>query len=192
MQKSVLIKQISEEIEALEKSIEIFKRQNHFTSLEANQALGEVEKLYRALAAYAHIVKHNEISSDLNVHVKIMQAIEAKEEIKVQIENKITESGQLDLEITKEETEAVEESQPEKVKEPSKKVEVAVNDKYRFINELFEQNQAEFNAALQQINASDNIEDINRYLASLKQLYDWKDNSPLVKTFFSLAQKRFN
>jgi len=192
MQKALLIKQITEEIETFEKSIDVFKRQNHFTSIEANQALDKVERLYRALAAYAHIIKQNEISSDLNVHIKIMEAIEAKEEIKVQIENKVTESGQLGLEIPGDEKEATKEIQPEKIKESSKKVEVAVNDKYRFINELFGQNQGEFNAALQQVNASENLEDINRYLASLKQLYDWNEENPLVKTFFSIAQKRFH
>ncbi|HEX7415043.1 MAG TPA: hypothetical protein VF411_13445, partial [Bacteroidia bacterium] len=72
-----------------------------------------------------------------------------------------------------------------------KRIEFSINDRFRIINELFAQSQTEFQAAWQQINAITTLEESVFYLDSLKQIYDWKKESDLVKTIYALANKRF-
>lgn len=68
---------------------------------------------------------------------------------------------------------------------------VGLNDKFRFINELFVQNTAEYTIAIEQLNGLQNWVDTELYLSSLKSLYGWKDTSEAVKYFYTLARKRF-
>jgi hypothetical protein len=73
-----------------------------------------------------------------------------------------------------------------------RKIELSINNKFRIANELFEQNQQEFQAAFQQLNSINTWEEALHYLESLKQIYKWKDENPLVKNFYALVQKRFS
>jgi hypothetical protein len=68
---------------------------------------------------------------------------------------------------------------------------IGVNDKFRFINELFMQNAPEYHIALQQINNLNSWPEADFYLNSLKGLYGWKDNNEAVKQFYSLVKKRY-
>ena len=72
-----------------------------------------------------------------------------------------------------------------------KKVEFGLNDKYRIINELFNHNNAEYTTAIHQLNMTHSWEDAEDYLDSLKSLYSWKSELPLVKTLYAVTQKRF-
>lgn len=66
-----------------------------------------------------------------------------------------------------------------------------INDKFRFINDLFAQNNSEYNIAFQQLNTLQNWDDSEVYLNSLKNLYEWKENNDTVKHLYSLVKKRF-
>ena len=68
---------------------------------------------------------------------------------------------------------------------------ININDKFRFINELFEANATEYNIAIEQINAVSTLVELNNYLNGLKSIYEWKDDSEVVKNIYALAQKRF-
>jgi hypothetical protein len=76
------------------------------------------------------------------------------------------------------------------VKELPKMI-ININDKFRFINELFEANATEYNIAIEQINAVSTLIELNNYLNGLKSIYEWKDDSEVVKNIYALAQKRF-
>lgn len=69
---------------------------------------------------------------------------------------------------------------------------VGLNDKFRFINELFVQNSAEYTIAIEQLNGLQTWADTELYLTSLKSLYGWKDTSEVVKYFYTLVRKRFD
>ena len=69
---------------------------------------------------------------------------------------------------------------------------VGLNDKFRFINELFVQNSAEYTIAIEQLNGLQTWADTELYLTSLKSLYGWKDTSEAVKYFYTLVRKRFD
>jgi hypothetical protein len=68
---------------------------------------------------------------------------------------------------------------------------VNINDKFRFINELFSQNNSEYNIAFQQLSNLNSWNESEIYLNSLKNLYGWKENSEVVKYFYSTVRKRF-
>lgn len=76
-------------------------------------------------------------------------------------------------------------------KTPVKQLSIGLNDKFRFINELFAQNNSEYNIALQQLNTVNSWRDAEVYLNSLKNLYGWKENNEVLKYFYALVKKRF-
>jgi len=68
---------------------------------------------------------------------------------------------------------------------------VSINDKFRFINELFATNATEYNIAVEQINAIVYLTDLTNYLNGLVTIYGWQEDKEVVKQFFTLARKRF-
>lgn len=199
MQKANIKAQLSQQLEELKKAIAAFEQQDNHSADDTEHLLKQVEQLYRRLSVYQHSVKSSSTASELDVHLKIIQAVEKKEEAKIEVKPSEQETPQVKLEIPE-----IKEIPKQEVKEPPvekqqetvtvnvKKVELGINDKYRVINELFGQQQAEFNAALQQLNSIETWSSAETYLNSLKSVYNWKNDDPLVKTFYSLVQKRFS
>ena len=185
MQKTAIKNQMMQQMAELKKIFGLFEQQEHLTPNECEQFLEEVTKLNRSLAVYTHLMKQNAVSSDIDVHLKIMQAVEKKEEVQQEIPLAKTE-----IIVDAEKDPKAEEWKSEAVLN-TKKIEIAINDKYRIINELFGGSQIEFNAATQQLNATQTWEETLLYLNSLKSVYNWKDTNDLVKTFYAIAQKRF-
>ncbi len=71
------------------------------------------------------------------------------------------------------------------------KMGISLNDKFRFINDLFASNATEYHIAVEQINAIDSLNDLTNYLNGLMTIYGWQENNDVVKQFFMLARKRF-
>lgn len=180
--KEILSEQIKEERSALLNNLNLLKETASLSAEESNDLLKKTEKLYKSLLILQFLSKNHSLDSDFNVHVKIMQASEIKKEVV----NEIKENSA--PEITIESIKPVEEElEPRGLK----KMEIGINDRYRFINELFQHNNAEFNAAVQQINSTTSWEETQQYLQSILLLYQWKEDSILVKSFFAAAKKRF-
>jgi hypothetical protein len=180
MQKEAVLTHIREEAVKAKKYFQQLEGDGHLTGAEAQELLEHVEKMYRNLCVYAHALKDHELNSDLQVHMKIMQTVSGME------------NGAA--------VEKAVEPAPEKLEEEKiplqdstilRKIELSINNKFRIANELFNQNQLEFNAAFQQLNSINTLEEALRYMESLKQVYKWKDENPLVKNFYALVQKRF-
>ncbi len=190
MQKTTIKNQLKQQITELKKFFDLFEQQEHLTHYECEQFLEGLNLLNRNLAVYAHFMKQNAVSSDIDVHLKIMQAVEKKEEVKQELALKITPPPVAEKTADEEKDPKAEEWKSDSIVN-TKKIEIAINDKYRIINELFGMNPAEFNAAIQQLNAINTWEETLLYLNSLKSVYNWKDNNDLVKIFYGIAQKRF-
>ncbi len=138
------------------------------------------------LSVYKHLKTTTEISPSFGIHSKVSEASFVKEEIKV--------------------TEVLKESTPEMLKAatydtianeyknegPSKKLEISLNEKFRFINELFQQNATEYGLAIDQLNNCTNWADAESYLLGLKSVYDWKDQNESYKRFRELSKNRFS
>jgi len=196
MQRDFVIQQLKEEAKDLEKHLLQLLQDEQFTRLEAEHFLKDVEKLYRNLAVYTYILKTQEESADMKVHLKIMQSVPLVEEVITPVapiiaaipEKAIEPMPEINFEEEKEE------SIPVMAHEENlslKKIEFSINDKFRVINELFFQSQKEFDTALQQLNSISTLDESIFYMESLKQIYNWKDDNPLVKTLYSLVNKRF-
>jgi len=179
MQRAVL-EHIREEAQKMKQYLQQLENDQHLTSAEAHELLGHVENMYRNLCVYAHTLKNHELSADLQVHMKIMQTVSAENNV---VAEKVVEPGK--------EVKQEEKVTPLEEGTILRKIELSINNKFRIANELFNQNQLEFNAAFQQLNSINTIEGALRYLESLKQVYNWKDENPLVKNFYALVQKRF-
>ena len=69
---------------------------------------------------------------------------------------------------------------------------IGLNDKFRFINELFGQNGKEFSLAIEQINSITNKAECEVYLNNLKSLYHWDEQKETVKHFLQLVRNRYS
>lgn len=180
MHKEAVLAHIKQESERARRYFQQLENDEHLTADEVHELLNHVEKLYRNLCVYAHCLKSHELSGDLQVHMKIMQAVAEEDNV----------AAETVIELAEEKNDG----QPKTQTSDTvilRKIELSINNKFRIANELFNQNQLEFNAAFQQLNSINTHEEALRYLESLKQVYKWKDDNPLVKNFYALVQKRF-
>lgn len=190
MQIDFVIQQLKEDARKVDKNIIQLIQDEPFTHAEAEQFLSNMGQFYRNLSVYAYILKEQETSADLKVHLKIMQSVPLAEELIIPVvSEKMTEpASEINFEVKIEEKASI-------LSEENlllKKIEFSINDRFRVINELFFQSQQEFQAALQQLNAIYTLEETLFYLDSLKQIYNWKEDHTLVKNLYLLANKRFS
>ena len=68
---------------------------------------------------------------------------------------------------------------------------IGINDKFLFINELFEGNMRIYDEAIQKLNASLTIAQTDLLLLDLKIVYNWDSESPTVKKFVELVRRKF-
>ncbi len=73
----------------------------------------------------------------------------------------------------------------------NKNMEVGLNDKFRFIQELFRKQQDKYIEVIQQINSLETWQEARNYIDLQARIYNWKEEDQLVKTFYKLAEKRF-
>lgn len=203
-----VLQRIQTQIEHLTPSLELFVDDNIQPSADDSERLqSQLQLLLETLAVYKYQKKNHEISPSFNIHAKVSEkqisevpTVTAIPEIKqVVVEQVIVEKtveAMKPAEILKpaepakpvEPVKVVEKTETEK---PKQNLSIGLNDKFRFINELFSQNASEYNIAVEQLNNLRNWNDAEIYLNSLKSLYFWKEHSDVVKHFYSIVKNRF-
>lgn len=216
MQKKVIVEKMKDQSQRLRTLLAEFVSEDNHSVAEIETVLKEAEQLSRILSAYRFLAEHKEIANDINVHMKIMDVVSKQEEAKavpvvVGINETIKQPEPIIKfeEVVSKPVEKIEEVKtvvPEKIVEATtkedlsddsivssnlKKIEFGLNDKYRIINELFNHNNAEYTTAINQLNMTPSWEDAENYLDSLKSVYSWKSDLPLVKSLYAITQKRF-
>jgi len=69
---------------------------------------------------------------------------------------------------------------------------IGINQKFLFINELFQQNADEYNASVDFINKADSLDDAHIYINSkLVNRYEWDLESKHVDNFMELVERKF-
>ena len=68
---------------------------------------------------------------------------------------------------------------------------IGINEKFQFINELFDGNMKEYTVALDQINNFSSTNEANNYLANLKEMYKWDSDNSIAKQFTELVERKF-
>lgn len=187
-----VLHKIQSQINDLAPTLELFVDETIQPSVDSCEKLQQQLSLIQEnLAVYKYNKINKEISPSFSIHAKVSEKEIPKEKIE-EIKNDIKviiHEERPDLTKLKSEEPLDEEKGNQKNLED---ISVGINDKFRFINELFKQNNSEYNIAIEQINALKTWQDTEIYLNSLKPLYGWKDNSEVANYFFSLIKKRFN
>jgi hypothetical protein len=68
---------------------------------------------------------------------------------------------------------------------------IGINDKFLFINELFEGNMRIYDDAIQKLNEGATVAQADILLLDLKIVYNWDSESPTVKKFVELVRRKF-
>jgi hypothetical protein len=192
MQTDFLSKPLNYSLHELKKAIEDFEKHqspNNSIAEELHNAITQTNKL---VSAYLVLNEHKEISSEREAHPKTTQVVSDVnviefEKVKIEVPVENIEESKVVLEPIQ--TPQIEPLVVEKVSFP--KLNININDKFRFINELFSGNANEYQMAIEQLNTTTNIHEANVFLNGLKDIYAWKDDNELVKNLMSLVAKRF-
>ncbi len=190
-----VLHKIQSQINDLTPTLELFVDETIQPTVDTCEKLQQqLVQLQENLSVYKYNKINKEISPSFSIHAKVSEKELPKEKIE-EIKN--------DIKVT------INEEKPEIVQpkiEPKAEVKtdevneakiilpmlIGINDKFRFINELFKQNNSEYSIAVEQVNALKSWRDTEIYLNSLKTLYEWKDNNEVANLFFSIAKKRFS
>lgn len=209
MQTDILQKQLQTSLQELKTAIDKFEKHPSPSTQYAEQLHTAIHQTNKLVSAFLVLKEHKDVSPDLNLHLKLMNVptIEEKAAIIEPIKEQVIEPV-----VVKQEVKPIEEIKVpviEKAIEPTvirihpgvtetttnkelPKIAININDKFRFINELFASNATEYNIAIEQINAVNTIHELNNYLNGLKSIYEWKEDNEVVKNLVALAQKRFS
>jgi hypothetical protein len=179
-----VLHKLQKQIQELAPVLELFVEQTIQPSVKDCERLQEqLNQLQESVAVYKYNMIETELSPSFSIHARISE-----------IEPPAAEETTKPLPKKEEKIPAAQASFEKPDGEPAKAVKplsVSLNDKFRFINELFSQNNSEYNIALEQLSGLSNWNDTEIYLNSLKSLYGWKDNHEVVKHLYSLSKNRF-
>mgnify|MGYP003336910910 CR=1 FL=1 len=193
--KFILKKQAHKKIKLLNNRLQNFREENLDSAEDLAAILNEIRQAEQVITVLEYHVLNNEISSDLAMHLKVMENTD-NDTHKPEPASAIQDSTQASL---PEKTEIRQEADSVEIKPPLVsgaksvgKIEFSINDRFRIINELFSQNTQEFSVALQQLNATENWQDAQHYLTGLIGLYHWDEERDTYKILYRAVQKRFS
>lgn len=175
--------------------------------------LGEVMHSVQDLAAPENqgtVFKAHQISSEiferlsiiknLEYEIKVEPVIKASDPVPVLEPAALTTPVQPTTLFEVEPVETVK-PEPKKVSAPKKstnlkkiddlKAAVGLNEKFRFINELFGGNQQEYSIAINQLNTVPDIEEALIYYDTLKNIYNWDTAAECYIKLLELVHRRF-
>jgi hypothetical protein len=207
MQTDILLKQLYTSLGELKASIDKFERHPSPSTQYAEQLHSAIYHSNKLVSAYLVLKEHKDVSPELNLHLKLMNVpsneekaalVEPmKEQIVVEVAKEVEKTIEVVQEVVVEKeiiieavNEPVLETKSERKELP--KIAININDKFRFINELFDSNANEYNIAIEQINSVNTLNEMNNYLKGLTSIYNWKEDDEVVKNLFILAHKRFS
>lgn len=205
MPTDILLKQLNSSLSELKTVIDKFEKQPSPSTQNAEELYTAIANSNKLVSAYLVLKEKKDVAPDLDLHIKLM-AVPTPEEKKVVVDiepvqvvkpidikaEKAFESQISDPELEVTSTIFAEPAvQINSQKKEFPKLAISINDKFRFINELFRANANEYNIAIEQLNNVDSWEDARAYLKGLKDIYLWDDEHEMVKKLYSLTQKRF-
>ena len=204
MQTDILYKQLTTKLDELKTAIERFEKHTPPSTAYAEQLHTAITEANKLVSAYVVLKEQKDVSPDLNLHLKLMNVESAQKEVKEDVKIAQAEEKQAVGELPKEEQKPIEvKIEPIVEKKPVDivfekpevktypKLAINLNDKFRFINELFASNANEYHIAIEQLNSVNSIDEANAYIKGLKAIYNWKDDHEMVENILVLIQKRF-
>ena len=204
MQTDILLKQLNSSLSELKMAIEKFEKHPSPSTQYAEQLFTAIANSNKLVSAYLVLKEKKDVAPDLDLHLKLMSVptadekkivvdIEPVQEIKP-VETKIEVIPEIPKSEPVAEVKAIIAESTIQADSQIKnlpKLAISINDKFRFINELFRANANEYNIAMEQLNELNSMEDTKAYLKGLKDIYIWDDEHEMVRKLYSLTQKRF-
>lgn len=219
MEKHKIRKEIAELINSIKQHSDDIGDKKHIPQLELEVILKKIAALYEKSIVFNYLNSQNTLENEIakliepkvNIEEKIMVEIskaeeKAKEEI---IAVEITPEPVKELEPVAELKKEV--IEPPKVEAPQVQVEkpktnvniqkpsisdiktaIGINDRFQFSNDLFQGNMQEYDIAIQQLNASENMYSAMIYFGSLQKLYNWDDENATVIRLRELVERRYS
>ena len=145
-----------------------------------------LNELLEYIAVYKHTKLRYEVSPSFDLHARISETAETLKKESVPPPDVQTPSP-----ARKPEPAADKTTESPRGAVATRPLQIGLNDKFRFINELFAHNDPEYHIAVEQLSNLGTWAETELYLNSLKHLYGWRDNHDAVKYFYSLVKKRF-
>lgn len=71
------------------------------------------------------------------------------------------------------------------------KASIGINERFQFINELFEGNMKEYTVAIDQINSFSSLSEADSYITKLEEVYKWPSDNQIMVNFKELVERRF-
>jgi len=194
MQTDLLFKQLTSSLAELKEAIEKFEKHTPPSKAYAEQLHISITQTNKLVSAYLVLKEQNEVSPELNLHLKLMEVVppaEIVEVVKAKLEEpiEVVEEKIIIPQSVKMVDPILEVSLEQNI---YPKLNININDKFRFINELFSANSNEYNIAIEHLNSANKKEDALAYVNGLKGIYLWKDDNELAKTLIALIEKRFS
>lgn len=203
MQTDILLKQLNSSLMELKTSIEKFEKHSSPSTQHADELYNAINAANKMVSAYLVLKEKKDVSPDLDLHIKLMAVPTQQEKAVIVDIEPIIETKPIEVKETPK-VESVIEIKPIEpvapvslIQETSSRKEypkliVNINDKFRFINELFKTKSNEYHIAIEQLNAVNSLDEANAYLKDLKEIYGWDDENEMVKKIISLTHKRFS
>ena len=192
-----ILYKIQSQINELAPALEVFIDETIQPSVKDCENLqGQLSVLQEQVAVYKYNQVNRELSPSFAIHSKVSSSeiLDVKHEnTEVLNTNPIKEIEAIAESPVFQNAELIVELPIQKVSTENsvKPIIIGLNDKFRFINDLFVKKADEYNLAIEQLNNLNTYNDCEIYLNSLKKLYGWKDDNEVVNLFYALVKKRF-
>lgn len=150
-------------------------------------------RLQEQLSVFKHLKANKEVSPSFDLHAKISESVASRNETEVEIKAVTEEHKQAspESEVLPSPYEINTASEQKTGSTSIKKLEITLNQKFQFINDLFNQNAKEYEMAIDQLNNCAGWDDADIYINSLKSIYNWKDANENFKRLKELTKNRF-
>lgn len=203
MPTDILLKQLNSSLAELKTSIEKFEKHASPSTQYAEELYNAINASNKMVSAYLVLKEKKDVSPDLDLHIKLMAVPTPQEKAVIVDVEPIVETKPIEVKETPKVESVIEIKPIEPValvapvqethaKKEYPKLIVNINDKFRFINELFKTKSNEYHIAIEQLNAVNSLDEANAYLKGLKEIYGWDDESEMVKKITGLTHKRFS
>ncbi len=191
-----ILHKIQSQINELAPVLEIFIDETIQPSVKDCENLQcQLSLLQEQVAVYKHNQANQELSPSFAIHSKVskteMPGI--KYENTQGLNSNLKEDKMISESPVFKNTEIIVEPTIQQVSSENivKPINISLNDKFRFINDLFVKKPEEYNLVIEQLNNLKTYNDCEIYLSSLKKLYGWNDDNEVVNLLYALVKKRF-
>lgn len=208
MNKASVRKEISSLIDSIKQHSDDIGTKQHIPQLELELILHKIKKLYEKSIVFNYL---NSLPEEEPViidpkQIELFNVSDTDKKESKEINEPPTSVKTLFAEEILEDKASKKVPEKEKKKESSDKsvadklqkkpiidikTAIGINEKFQFINELFESNAQEYNIAINQLNICNSFSEAEAYIKSLKEIYKWKDDSPVALSFTDLVERRF-